>query len=131
MRYLKPHGALYHRVVDDEEQARAVLAGSGHAAGARACRAALLLELAAAAGRATYREGFPDRGYGDDGRLLPRDQPGAVLDRRRRDRGAGRSSWRPTVDSVCVHGDSPGRGRPRARRPGARSRPPGSPLRGL
>ena len=27
--YLKPHGALYNRVVDDEEQARAVLRGSG------------------------------------------------------------------------------------------------------
>lgn len=27
--YLKPHGALYHRVLDDEEQAAAVLAGSG------------------------------------------------------------------------------------------------------
>src|SRR5688500_10776918 len=29
VRYVKPHGALYNRVVDDEEQARAVLAGSG------------------------------------------------------------------------------------------------------
>src|SRR3954452_3985124 len=29
VRYLKPHGALYHRVLDDEEQAGAVLAGSG------------------------------------------------------------------------------------------------------
>ena len=29
VRYLKPHGALYHRVLDDEEQAAAVLAGSG------------------------------------------------------------------------------------------------------
>src|SRR5262249_29580457 len=28
VRYLKPHGALYHRVTDDEEQAAAVLAGS-------------------------------------------------------------------------------------------------------
>ena len=29
VRYVKPHGALYHRVIDDEEQAWAVLAGSG------------------------------------------------------------------------------------------------------
>src|SRR5436190_3825134 len=29
VRYLKPHGALYHRVTDDAEQADAVLAGSG------------------------------------------------------------------------------------------------------
>ncbi len=37
--YLKPHGALYNRVVDDEEQAAAVLAGQRVAAGARAARA--------------------------------------------------------------------------------------------
>ena len=29
VRYVKPHGALYHRVIDDAEQAAAVLAGSG------------------------------------------------------------------------------------------------------
>src|SRR3954447_24440879 len=29
VRYVKPHGALYHRVTDDEEQASAVLDGSG------------------------------------------------------------------------------------------------------
>ena len=29
VRYVKPHGALYHRVTDDDEQAEAVLAGSG------------------------------------------------------------------------------------------------------
>ena len=28
--YVKPHGALYHRVRDDAEQAAAVLGGSGH-----------------------------------------------------------------------------------------------------
>ena len=32
--YVKPHGALYNRVVDDEEQAAAVLAGVGRPAGA-------------------------------------------------------------------------------------------------
>ena len=66
-----------------------------------------LLALAQAAGRATYREGFPDRGYGPDGRLLPRDRPGAVLS------GADVIAARAVelvaeVDSVCVHGDSPG-----------------------
>ncbi len=39
VRYLKPHGALYHRVLDDEEQARAVLTGpaSCRCSGWRAC----------------------------------------------------------------------------------------------
>jgi len=103
--YLKPHGALYHRVTDDEEQADAVLAGSGDLAvlgfpGSR------LLDLAAAAGRPTYREGFPDRGYAR-GRLLDRGEPGALLE----DEAAITDQavrLAPAVDSLCVHGDSPG-----------------------
>ncbi len=106
VRYLKPHGALYHRVMDDEEQAAAVLAGSGHLP-VLGMPGALVLRLAADAGRATYLEGFPDRGYGEDGRLLPRDQPGAVLSDA--DEIAGRAvDLAADVDSVCVHGDSPG-----------------------
>jgi 5-oxoprolinase (ATP-hydrolysing) subunit A len=105
VRYVKPHGALYHRVTDDEEQADAVLAGSGDLAvlgfpGSR------LLDLAAAAGRATYLEGFPDRGYGGHG-LLDRSEPGALLED---DLAITRQAVRlaPTVDSLCLHGDSPG-----------------------
>jgi 5-oxoprolinase (ATP-hydrolysing) subunit A len=106
VRYLKPHGALYHRVIDDDEQARAVLDGSGSLP-VLGMPGALLLALASAAGRATYTEGFPDRGYGDDGRLLPRDRPGAVL------ADAAAIATRAValaadVDSVCVHGDTPG-----------------------
>jgi UPF0271 protein len=106
VRYVKPHGALYHRVIEDEEQARAVLAGSGRLP-VLGMPGALILELAAAAGRTTYVEGFPDRGYGGDGRLLPRDRPGAVLT----DTGAVASravELAAAVHSVCVHGDTPG-----------------------
>src|SRR4051812_22550460 len=105
VRYLKPHGALYHRVTDDPDQADAVLAGSGELAvlgfpGSR------LLALAAAAGRATYEEGFPDRGYAD-GRLIPRGRPGALLDD---DVAIAAQALRlaPTIASLCLHGDSPG-----------------------
>ena len=126
MRYLKPHGALYHRVVDDEEQAarrarrlRATCRCSG-------MPGALVLSLAAEAGRAVRRsEGFPDRGYGEDGRLLPRDRAGRGAGRRREYRRTARWTWRPVVDSVCVHGDTPGAVGTRARS-GPRSRPPGT-----
>jgi 5-oxoprolinase (ATP-hydrolysing) subunit A len=106
VRYLKPHGALYHRVIDDEEQAQAVLAGSGSLpvlgmAGAK------VLALARAAGRGVLLEGFPDRAYGDDGRLVPRDRPGAVLCDSATI-AANAVELARTVDSVCVHGDSPG-----------------------
>ena len=60
--YVKPHGALYHRAAHDPEHARAVLDGSGSLP-VLGLPGALLLELAAAGGRSTWREGFPDRRY--------------------------------------------------------------------
>jgi UPF0271 protein len=104
VRYLKPHGALYHRVTDDDEQADAVLAGSGDlpVLGFPGSR---LLSLAAAAGRATYDEGFPDRGYAA-GRLIERGEPGAlIVESKEIADQAVRLA--PTVASLCVHGDSP------------------------
>jgi UPF0271 protein len=109
--YVKPHGALYNRVVDDEEQARAVLDGSGDLP-VLGLPGSVVLELAGAAGREVRREGFPDRGYtGGDwtGRLLPRDQPGAlVTDPDEVARRAVAMARSGDVGSVCVHGDSPG-----------------------
>jgi 5-oxoprolinase (ATP-hydrolysing) subunit A len=109
VRYLKPHGALYHRVLDDEEQAAAVLEGSGRLPVLGMPGA--LLRGAEAAGRRVLLEGFPDRGYGPDGRLLPRDRPGALVE----DVAAIvaqalalAGSGDPPVDSLCLHGDSPG-----------------------
>ena len=104
VRYLKPHGALYHRTMDDEEQAGAVLAGSGElpVLGMEGA----LLRQARAAGRTVMLEGFPDRAY-DDGRLRPRDRPGAVLT----DTAlitANALALAPDVRSLCLHGDTPG-----------------------
>ncbi len=105
VRYLKPHGALYHRVLEDEDQAAAVLAGSGDLP--VLTMPGVLQALAAGAGRPVVHEGFPDRAYGTDGRLVPRDRPGAVL------AGAEEIARQalvlaPSVDSLCVHGDHPG-----------------------
>jgi UPF0271 protein len=106
--YVKPHGALYSRVADDEEQAGAVLAGSGSLP-VLGLPGARILRLAADGGREVFTEGFPDRAQveTDEGvRLVPRDRPGAVLEdpdeiaRRAVELAAG-------VDSVCVHGDGP------------------------
>ena len=97
VRYVKPHGALYHRVIDDEEQDLPVLGLPG----------AVILAQAAAAARRTLREGFPDRAYTPDGRLVPRGEPGAVIT----DGAviaANAVALAASVDSVCVHGDTPG-----------------------
>jgi UPF0271 protein len=105
VRYVKPHGALYHRVTDDSEQAAAVLAGSGQLA-VLGFPGSQLLTLALAAGRTTYDEGFPDRGY-VGGRLVDRGRPGALLESD--DEIAAQAvQLAPRVASLCVHGDAPG-----------------------
>ena len=78
VRYVKPHGALYHRVLDDEAQARAVLDGSGDLP-VLGMAPGRILDLAAERCRSTFSEAFPVRGYTPEGRLVPRDEPGALV----------------------------------------------------
>jgi UPF0271 protein len=100
VRYVKPHGALYHRVYDDAEQAQALLEGSGDLP-VLGMEGALVLDRARAAGRRTFHEGFPDRAYTPDGRLVPRGNPGAVITDG--DEVARRAvELAPRVDSLCV-----------------------------
>jgi UPF0271 protein len=110
-RWLKPHGALYHAADADPALAAAVVDGAlrglgrpvtviGPAGGA-------LAAAAAARGLAFAREGFADRGRGPDGRLIPRGQPGDLIT----DPTAAAAQTRAllaTIDTVCVHGDTPG-----------------------
>jgi UPF0271 protein len=83
-----------------------VLAGSGELP-VLGLPGGALLRLAEAAGRQTWREGFPDRGYTPEGRLVPRDQPGALV-HDRDEVAANAVRLAESVDSVCVHGDSVG-----------------------
>jgi 5-oxoprolinase (ATP-hydrolysing) subunit A len=105
VRYVKPHGALYHRVIVDEDQASAVLDGSG--ALPVLGMPGALLRGAEAAGRVVFLEGFPDRGYGPDGRLLPRGDPGALLEDPA-EIAEHALELAASVQSLCLHGDSPG-----------------------
>lgn len=121
--YVKPHGALYNRIVADETQAKAVVEAI------RAIDPALALltlpdsavgRAAEAAGLRVFREAFADRAYTPDGTLVSRRLPGAVI--ADPDAVAARVSRMVTdgtveaidgtvvpirADSVCVHGDSP------------------------
>jgi UPF0271 protein len=106
--YVKPHGALYNRVVVDEVQADAVLRGSGTLP-VLGLPGSVLLRAAEAAGRLAVPEGFPDRGYTEDGRLVPRSEPGALV--HEVDTIAANAvtlAGTGAVRTVCVHGDSPG-----------------------
>lgn len=122
--YVKPHGALYNTIVTHREQAAAVaeavqrvdadlpvlgLAGS------------VFFDEASRCGLRTVAEAFADRAYRPDGQLVSRREPGAVLhdpaaiaERVAAMVATGRvaavdgSDVVVHVESVCVHGDSPG-----------------------
>ena len=122
--YVKPHGALYNRIVHDEKQAAAVVAAVlayHQPLAVLGLPGSRFLALAAAAGLHTVTEAFADRGYSADGRLVPRGVPDAVLldpeaaaDRVLRMVTEGVVTAVDGVDisvdarSVCVHGDTPG-----------------------
>ena len=105
--YLKPHGALYNRVIDDAAQAEAVLVGSGRLP-VLTLPIGELRARALAAGRDVRTEGFPDRGYSPDGRLLPRSQADALVEDPAQIALNAVHLAERGIDSVCVHGDSPG-----------------------
>jgi 5-oxoprolinase (ATP-hydrolysing) subunit A len=126
VRYVKPHGALYHAVTADARQAEAVVAAIASLSG-RLGRPLAVLGLqgeiervARRAGLRFVQEAFLDRGYRSDGSLVPRSQPGALLhDPAHVASRAVRLVREGVVEatdgslvpvqaaSLCVHGDSP------------------------
>jgi UPF0271 protein len=121
--YVKPHGALYNEMVVDPELAAAVVAAIASFDATLpllTLPGSVAIEAAARQGLPVYREGFPDRAYQPDGRLVSRGQPGAVLHdpqvvAARAVRMATEGSTLALdgtpvalqVDTICVHGDSP------------------------
>ncbi|MCL2542350.1 MAG: LamB/YcsF family protein [Nocardioidaceae bacterium] len=109
IRYVKPHGALYHAVNVRPEQAQAVVDAVVEYGGlpVMGMPDSPFLLVAQAAGLPVVTEGFADRGYTPEGGLVPRGRPGALLDD---PAAAAEQAVRlaPSVDSLCVHGDSPG-----------------------
>ena len=65
----------------------------------------MLLRDAEAAGLQTVPEGFADPAYADDGTLVPRDQPHAVLTQPEAV-AAQAIRLAPSVASICLHGDT-------------------------
>ncbi|MGH7630068.1 MAG: LamB/YcsF family protein [Gemmatimonadales bacterium] len=123
VRYVKPHGALYNRAARDAAAARAIadaVRAVDSSLAILALAGSALADAARAVGLRAVPEAFLDRGYADDGSLLPRDRPGAVIDdpdaaaeralRLARDGAvaAGDGSMlRIQAESYCVHGDGP------------------------
>ncbi|MGH7765460.1 MAG: LamB/YcsF family protein, partial [Candidatus Dormibacteraceae bacterium] len=104
--------ALYHRCQRDPQAADAVArVAKAHGIGLLGQPGFELLRAAGRAGIPAYREGFADRKLLPDGRLAPRDQPGAMLDAVRAGEQAVRLARSGEVDSICVHGDTKGASR--------------------
>lgn len=83
IRYIKAHGALYHRTAHDPEAAAAlcrVARGTGPRVLPILGPAGSVIEKAAKRARVKFfREGLLDRGYRADGTLVPRGEPGALI----------------------------------------------------
>jgi len=121
--HVKPHGALYNEAERHKHLAHAIvqavldfnseLAIFGLAGGQ-------LVRIAREAGLSAVDEVFADRGYMPDGQLVPRPEPGALLEsdaaaceqtlgmvRRERVRARDGSWIQVRPDTVCLHGDGP------------------------
>jgi UPF0271 protein len=124
LQHVKAHGALYNMAVRDMAVADAIARATA------AVDTRLILfglpgsELDAAGRRVglrTAREGFADRAYRPDGTLVPRHEPGAVIEdpeavvsraiSMSRDRvvtAIDGSQLGLDIDTICVHGDTTG-----------------------
>lgn len=123
IRYVKPHGAMYNAAGKNKGLAQAIAKGIWLYSRDLTvlCPAGGLLQQAAQElGLATAGEFFADRAYEDDGALVARSKPGALLHDPeavcRRVLRAAKTGTVQTVtgntlgvqaDSVCLHGDTP------------------------
>jgi UPF0271 protein len=123
VRYVKPHGALYHAAASEPAQAAAVLDAIRAYGGDLAVLTlpdSVLARLAADAGLRTVAEAFLDRAYTPAGGLVPRTVAGAVIHdadivtaravRLALDGvvvAADGTEIAVTAQSMCVHGDTP------------------------
>lgn len=122
--YVKPHGALYNDMMVDETTRLAVMRSTA------SYHKPLKLMIQATADFKTHQkeaqqfglsliaEGFADRRYDDNGRLLARSEPGAVLNKEQMFDQVNQLKESGTVitasglhlalelDSLCVHGDN-------------------------
>lgn len=111
--WVKPHGALYHDAANDLSIASAVILGAREALDRSTVIIGpphgVLREVATRFDGHYLREGFADRATRPDGTLVPRSEPNALITdpalaaaRARELIAAG------TVETICVHSDTPG-----------------------
>ena len=124
LQHVKPHGALFNVAARDRVVAEAIVravVSVDPALRLFGLPNSALLAAGHAAGLRTACEVFADRAYQVDGSLVPRTEPGAVIDdldqvlarvvtmvRERVVVALDGSRVPITFDTICVHGDTPG-----------------------
>lgn len=123
MQHVKPHGAMYNMAAKDPKLAMAIaeaIAEVDNSIIFMGLANSEMIKAGEAVGLKTASEVFADRAYMDDGTLVPRSQPGAVI--HDKEIAIARTVRMVTegkvetitgkvidikADSICVHGDNP------------------------
>lgn len=115
VRYVKPHGALYHQACREEDSASALLRAfryMGYDANDMpvvGLPGSVLHHMANDEKVLFVPEGFADRRYRPDGSLIPRTEPDAIIHDPKE--AVDQVEWligKQQVRTICVHGDTPG-----------------------
>ena len=125
LQHVKPHGAIYNAAVKDRELSLGIAEGIADAGGNLilvGLPGSELLRAGQEVGVRVAREAFGDRAYNEDGTLVSRKLPGSLIT----DPGAVAervlgftrgtvtaitgTEIRIQVDTICLHGDTPGAG---------------------
>jgi len=125
LQHVKPHGAIYNVAVKDRELSLGIAEGIVDAGGNLilvGLPGSELLRAGQEMGLRVAREAFGDRAYNEDGTLVSRKLPGSLITDP--DKVAERvlgftrgvvtamtgKEIRIEVDTICLHGDTPGAG---------------------
>ncbi len=121
--HVKAHGALYNQAAREPELARCI-ARAIHDFNPRlkvvGLAGSVFIQIVRAQGLTALEEGFADRGYTSDGRLIARGTAGALIEDEAAMLAQGLSmvktgtviaqdgaQYHLHVDTVCLHGDGP------------------------
>lgn len=123
LQHCKPHGAMYNMAAKDPDMAQAIADAVAEVDGNMillALAGSAMLEAGKRAGLKTASEVFADRAYRQDGTLVPRSAPGAVIHdteeaiartvrmvKQGRVTAVTGEEVEIRADSICVHGDNP------------------------
>lgn len=123
LQHVKPHGALYNMAARDEKMAAAICEGIAAVDPHLILLAPSFSQMTKAArsmGLPTASEVFADRAYEEDGSLVARSKPGAMITNEEEaiarvlqmiEKGTVTAITGKEIeveaDSVCIHGDSP------------------------